>query len=501
MKSGNRNMPCGVGAIMLAALVIGGCTVGPDYTPPQTPMPESFSSDPGSATTRPTTQPVAVDRWWTTFNDPRLDRLVADAIGANLDLRLAEARIREARAARGIVSADRWPTVNSGGTLRRSRSSENIGFETDQFSGAAAGAPAGSVPDFGIGQARDLWQLGLDARWELDLFGRVRRSVEAADADIAATAEWRNGVLVSLQAEVALNYIELRGAQAELAITRKNLASQEDTAELMRVRQRAGLTGELDVVRAEAQVATTAALVPGQEARIRRAIHRLGVLTGRQPAALTEELLKDAPLPPSPAAVPVGLPSDLLRRRPDIRRAERQLAAATARIGVATAELFPRFSLTGGAGLQSDRGGNLASWESRYWSIAPGITWPIFDAGRIRAQVRVQNARQEQALVQYEQAVLAALEDVENAIVAYAADQRRRASLARAVQSNARAVELARDLHARGLVDFLNVLEAQRALLVAEDALVRAEASLAGDLIALFKAMGGGWEVEDAAAR
>lgn len=474
-----------------------GCTVGPNYKRPAVAVPASFAAE--SSTTQPS---VDLARWWTTFNDPALDALIDRAVASNLDLRLATARLREARALRGVAGADLFPDVNVSGSYTRSRASENA-FDFDGAGGGTGGGGngGGANPGFGNfavpGEERDLYQAGFDANWEVDVFGRVRRSVEAANADIGAAVEGRRDALVTLLAEVARNYVEVRGFQRRIDIARANLKTQQDTLELTGARFKAQLISELDVTRADAQVATTAAQIPALEAQRNQAAHRLAVLLGQEPGALLNELFSAAQptIPSGPPEVPVGLPSDLLRRRPDVRRAERELAAATARIGVATADLFPRFSLTGSLGLQSEEFNDLASLDSRFFSIGPSVSWPVFDAGRIRSNIRVQDARQEQALVRYEQSVLTALEDVENALVGYGKERQRRTSLQRAVDANRRSVEMATQLYDRGLTDFLDVLEAQRALFASEDALVQSDRTISTNLVALYKALGGGWEL------
>ncbi|HSW46747.1 MAG TPA: efflux transporter outer membrane subunit, partial [Phycisphaerae bacterium] len=343
---------------------------------------------------------------------------------------------------------------------------------------------------------QNLFQTGFDATWEVDVFGGVRRSVEAAGADIQAAEEYQRHVLVSLLSEVARNYIETRSNQRRLTIAAENISSQQDTLELTRTRFNAGLTSELDVAQAQAQLATTQSQVPVLEMLLAQAIHRLGVLLGQPPESLVDELVQAAPIPAVPPEIPVGLPSELLHRRPDIRRSERQLAAATARIGVATAELFPRFSLTGSFGTQTDDIQHFLDRKSLFWSVGPTMSWPIFDAGRIRANIDVQDIRQQQALALYQQAILIALEEVENALVAYRQEQVRYRHLATAAKSNRRAFDLANERYAKGLADFLSVLESQRSLYVTEDALIQSEGRAVASLIAIYKALGGGWETE-----
>ncbi|MCI0630833.1 MAG: efflux transporter outer membrane subunit [Phycisphaerales bacterium] len=473
-------------AVAMVGLLLHGCTVGPDYSAPKTDVPQSWGELSPSAPTNPdgglitpTASAESVAQWWTTLQDPTLNLLVERAIAGNLDLRLAQARVREARAQRGIISADLVPTVDTFASYSRSRFSEN------SFTSAAA-----------PGSEDDLFQAGFDALWELDVFGGTRRNLEAADADIAATIEDRRAVLVTLLAEVARNYTELRSFQRQTAIARANLKTQTDTLDLTRTRFEAGLSSDLDVARAEAQVRTTASQIPAFESAVRQSIHLLSVLTGRKPTALVDEFLVASPIPSVPLQIPIGLPSDLLRRRPDIRRAERHLAAATAQIGVATADLFPRFSLTGSLGLQSSELSNLTDSSSRFWSIGPSVNWPILDFGRIRSNIAVQDARQEQAFVLYEQTVLTSLREVEDALVAFLNEQLRRQSLSGAVASNQRAVNLATRLYEQGLTDFLSVLQAQRDLYVTEAALVQSDRDVITELVSLYKALGGGWEIE-----
>ena len=350
------------------------------------------------------------------------------------------------------------------------------------------------MPLPGAGKQSNFYQAGFDASWEIDVFGGIRRGIEAADAEVEASVEARRDVLVTLLAEVARNYIEVRGLQAEIAIARQNLEAQKKTLELTQARFRAGRAAELDVVRAQAQVSTTSSQIPLLESARIQATQRLGVLLGREPGLLREELMAAAAIPPPPPEVPVGLPSDLLRRRPDLRRAERELAAATARIGVATADLYPKFSLTGFFALESVNASDVASWGSRAWSVGPSIRWSIFQGGRIRAQIEVENARQEQAAIAYERSILQALQEVEGALISYAKEQAHRAELSDAVTANAKAVDLANQRYGQGLVDFLNVLDAQRSLYLSQDTLVQSERRISEHLVALYKALGGGWE-------
>jgi NodT family efflux transporter outer membrane factor (OMF) lipoprotein len=457
------------------------CAVGPNYQEPDAAVPAAWS-----AAQEQGIQPQATElaEWWTAFNDPSLNSLIERAARSNLDLRLAEARIREARALRAGVAAGRWPTVDVGASYSRGRGSEN----------AFAGQPGGGSAL--LAEPQDLFRTGFDAAWEIDVFGGVRRTVEAADATVEAFVEDRRNTLVTLFGDVARNYIDLRGFQQRLGVARANLKAQQETLDLTGVRFQAGLASDLEVAQAEGQLNTTAAQIPFLESQLKQSVHRLDVLLGGHPGGLWDELASEAPIPGLPAEVLVGLPSELLRRRPDIRRAERQLAASTALVGAAMADLFPRFSLSGAAGLQSISASDWFSAPSRFWSIGPTVRWPLFDAGRIRANIAVRNARQEQALTEYERAILTALEDVENALVNYGREQERYRALRDAVAANRRAVEMANELYVRGLVDFLNVLENQRSLFASESDLAQSEATMATNLVALYKALGGGWQTK-----
>ncbi len=470
----------GLAAIILVTLA--GCAVGPDYKRPEAKVPEIWDGQNVVTPAQPSKTaptPVELVDWWNAFKDASLSSLVEMAVRANLDLRLAEARIRQARAARGVAGAPLWPQVNATALYQRSQGSSEAG-------GGGAIATAGGL--------RNLWQAGLDASWEIDIFGGTRRGIEAATADLQAAVEDRRDVLVTLVGDVGNNYITLRGLQQQVEIARKNLKAQQRTTEITRKRFEAGFVGALDVANAKAQVATTEATIPALESLARAAIYSLGVLLGREPAALAKELERAGSIPPTPPEIPVGLPSDLLRRRPDIRRAEAQVHAATARIGVATADLFPKFNLAGSFGFSASDVTRIDRWTSNFWSWGPTVTWPIFAGGRIYWNIKVQNALQEQALLTYEKTVLTALKDVETALVAYAKEQETRRSLTEAVVNNRKAVDLATTLYLAGKSDFLNVLIAQRSLFATEDALAQSTRTVDTNLISLYKALGGGWE-------
>ena len=473
------------GSAAAGLLFLAGCTVGPNYQEPQLAVPAGWQEGQQKGVDA---KSVELTRWWTKFNDPLLDSLVERAVKSNLDLRLAEARIREARASRVVVASAAWPTLEVSGSYTRNHASENAIGSPAQ---GAVVAPSGG----GKNLDQNFYQTGFDANWEIDVFGGIRRSVEAADATIGATAENRRDVLVTLLGEVARNYIDLRGAQRQLDVARANLKTQQDTLQLTQVRFQAGLASDLDVAQQEAQVNTTASQIPTLQSLLKEAAYALDVLLGLQPGALWDELAKDTEIPGLPDDVLIGLPTELLRRRPDIRRAERQLAAATAQVGAATADLYPKFFLAGVVGLQSISASNWFTGRSRFASIGPTITWPVFEAGKIRATIEIRSAQQEQALTEYEKTVLSAFQDVEVALVNYANEQARYRSLTDAVAANRRAVTMANELYIRGLNDFLNVLDTQRALYATESALTQSQATMASNLVALYKALGGGWEI------
>lgn len=458
----------------MTAILVACAPVGPTYQPPRPGLPAAWSG-PGAESAGPAGV-EELGHWWTLFNDPLLDSLIKRAVAANPDVRIAEARILQARAQYRLTTAAAAPTVGVSGLNSNTRRSEN-------------------VDGSGAWTSQDLFQTGFDAGWEIDLFGGVRRAAEAADARLAAAGENSSDVLVSLEAEVARNYLELRGGQQRVATAWENLTVQEKTLELARGRRQSGLGNQLEVAQSETQLALTLAQLPPLENSTGQAIYRLSLLLGLAPQALAEELSATAPLPALPSRLPETLPSDLLRRRPDIRRAERQLAAATADIGVATAELFPRFSLTGLAGLQSANLSDLLSAGSRYWTVGPTVRWSLFDGGRVRANIDLNQGRREEAQAAYEKTVLTALSEVETALLALAREEETHRTLAEAVAAERRAVELAVGRYRAGLTGFLDVLQGERALYQSRDQLVQSEQRLAVDLVALFKALGGGWAI------
>lgn len=460
---------CALGSLAAAA-----CTVGPDYRQPEAQVPAEWSI-PGAETSVPVStlsgDGADVARWWSALNDPTLTSLIERGARANYDVRRAEARIREARASREIAESGLWPRV-----------------------GLSAGAGRSRHPVGSGGVTSNLFQLGLDASWELDVFGGTRRAIEAAEAEEVASIEDRRDVLVTLAGEIALNYTDLRTAQERVRVARRNLVAQERSLDIARRKVAGGLGTSLDVANAEAQTASTRSSLPALDASIRQSIYTLSTLLGLEPTALEAELIGEGTVPLVPPDVPIGLPSDLLRRRPDIRRGEAQLHAATARVGVATAELFPKFSLTGGVGLQSGELESLLDLSGRSWSAGAGVSWPLFDAGRNRAAIELARAVSEETLLAYRGLVLTALRDVQSALISYAREQDRRASLIASVEANRRAVDLSQRLYREGATDFLNVLTAQRSLYATEELLTLSTSALTTDLISIYKALGGGWE-------
>jgi len=459
-------------SISLIVIILTGCaSVGPNYNPPKTSVSSDWNAQLKGRLTAQEMNPQTLAAWWTALDDPVLSRLIERAFSGNLDLKKAGARIREARARRGMAKADRFPTLDASGSAVRSRSSEETG-----------GGNTGS-----------LYAAGIDAAWELDIFGGVRRSVEAAEADLGATEEGLRDTLVSLLAEVALNYIEVRTFQARLAVAEANLVAQSETYQLTLWRFEAGLSDKLAAEQAQFNLENTRSQIPTLRTGSEQAMNRIAVLLGEQPGMVHKELEQCKPVPITPLEVTVGVPAEVLRRRPDVRRAERELAAQTARIGVATAELYPKFKLSGSIGLEALSFGNLFSWGARSLSGGSGISWRIFDAGAIRQNIEVQSALQEQFLIAYEAAVLGALQEVENALVAYAEEQNRRQSLTETTRAAQRAVDLAQFKYQTGLADFSNVLDAQRSLLSFQDQLAQSEGTIASNLVRLYKALGGGW--------
>lgn len=460
---------------MPVVLFITGCaTVGPDYVKPETALSTQWHSEQKGGLIAGEMNPQTLAAWWSTLNDLELSSLIDRAVSGNLDLKKAKAKVRAARARRGIAKAGLFPTFNAGGSATWTKSGKDTGtIRTSETS--------------------DLYTASFDAGWEIDIFGGVRRSVEASQADLEANYEDLRDVLVSLLAEVALNYIDLRALQLRLAIAEDNLEAQNETYQLTLWRYQAGLSDELSVQQAYYNLENTRAQLPTLRTGIEEALNRIAVLLGEQPGNVHSLLDRQKPVPVIPPAFTVGVPADVIRNRPDVRKAERELAAQTARIGVATADLYPKFTLSGSIGFETLKMSTQPT--SQTWSLGggPGITWSIFKGGAIRQNIEAQSALQEQALINYEATILSALEEVENALVAFAEEQNRRDHLSDAAQAAQKAAELAEQKYQAGLTDFNNVLEAQRSLLNFQDQLAQSNGAVASNLVSLYKALGGGW--------
>jgi NodT family efflux transporter outer membrane factor (OMF) lipoprotein len=505
-----------IGCTVLACLAEAGCTVGPKWSSPHAFSPSSwFASSKAPAKpviSEPVPEPVDA-KWWDLFGDPELTSLENRVAAANLNVRLATVRLLESRSQRQITGADQFPTLQGDGSYTREKVSQKgvlglLGGASGSSSGgsfASMGSSAngttgrsGGIPSTVTGGTNippfNLWQYGFDASWELDLWGRVRREVESADASIEASADARRNSLLSVLAEVARDYVQLRGIQTQLAITNENIGTEQQSLALSRDRARAGLTTDLDVANAAAQLQSTTAQLPQLEQQQAETINALSFLLGEAPGALQAELIVAKPVPPVPPRVPVGVPSELARRRPDIRQAEAQLHAATADIGVAVADFYPKVTLDGSIGLQALKFKDLGNWAARQYGLGPSISLPIFEGGRLRATLALRRVEQQEAALNYEQTVLQAWHDVDNALTAYAAEQRRRDALQEAVLQNRRAVDLSRQRYTQGVEDFLNVLDAERSLLAAQLQLADSTTTISQNLVQLYKALGGGWQ-------
>lgn len=461
--------------VLLAALaLLGGCMVGPNYHPPQTKTPADWSAQTNgpAASTLLTTNAADMAQWWTNFQDPKLTELVSTAFRTNLDVQLARALLREARASRGIDAGGFWPSLNASGSA--------------------------SYGHFGPGNnSQKSYNAGLNGLWNLDVFGGVRRQLEADDANIRAAQENIYDAQVTLASEIALDYMQLRGAQEQIAIAQTNLASEVHTAKLTRDKLRAGFSSSLDVANADAEAATTAAAIPVLQTTVQQTIFDLSVLLDRLPADLLEDLSKPGPVPLTPPEVPVGLPSELLRRRTDIRSAEASLHAAAAEIGVATAAFYPQFSLNGSVNYQNSLAQELFAGPSRIWSVGPAVSWPIFSGGSTVSTRRLRKAQTDAAYISYQKTVLVALQGVEGALAAFANEWDHRKALTEAMENNRKALDLSLLLYQQGNQDFLSVLVAERSYFASQTAVAQSRQSISSDLVALYKALGGGWEVKN----
>jgi multidrug efflux system outer membrane protein len=485
--------PC----MVLVLTLLAGCTVGPDFKKPDAGTPAQYkdATRTSGPTSMVTMQSEPDPQWWRGFNDTELNSLIERAVAGNLNLQMAVFRIAESRAQTQIAGAAGLPSVSAAASYKRQQlglkgilQSKNAFQQAESFS-PEAGALLGKLT-----QPVSLFQLGFDASWELDLFGRVRRSVEANSAQTQAAIEGRNDALVSLEAEVAQVYAQLRGAQALRQVISDQIRAAQDTLDLTQDRHQSGLASEADVANQQSQLAQLQSRLPAMEQQERQTANGLAVLIGQPPGALDDELSRPGAVPPIPPEVPVGVPSTLARRRPDVRQAEAQLHAATAQTGASIAQMFPDVSLSGSFGTRASDANYITNWASHFFSIGPSISLPIFEGGRLVGRVKLARAQQAEMALRYRQTVLTALQDVENALVAYRSDQQKLVSLQRSADAGATAFSLARDAYRSGLGSFIDVLSAETRLDEARQAAVQASLQLTTDLVALYKALGGGWQ-------
>ena len=471
-----------VAAAIVAGAIAAGCGVKHAYVAPTPSVPAAWN---GIAPRPAEGGEEALAAWWSAFGDPQLTSFVTRAVAGNLDVRNALSRVREARASMRATRGALQPSVDASASARVSG--------TGNQAVAGASAPGATAGFDGISRT---YSLGLDASWELDLFGGIQSGVDAAAATADARAADLQDVLVSLAAEVALDYIDVRSAQQRLEIARSNVGLQEQTLDLTRLRQQAGLGTDLEVQQALSSVETTRAQIASLEAGVERAVHALSVLLGQAPRALAEELAAPGPIPSAPLSVAVGVPADAIRRRPDVRGAERQLAAQAAQVNVARADLYPTFRLAGSIGLESLSIAKVLLPGANFWSASPSASTRLFNRRQLRENLVVQGERQTQAAVTYELRVLGALQDVEDSLTSLTQEDVRRGHLSAAADAAQQAADLSLQLYTAGLRDFRDVLDNQRSLLTLQDSLVTSTASVSTDLVRLYKALGGGWSTE-----
>lgn len=461
-------------------LSLAGCvTVGPDYKQPPAPKADvsGIADSAAQQGRRASINKQDLVSWWTVFNDPTLSQLIQEALQGNLDVRQARAKVREARAQLTISRAGLFPSVDATGSYQQARAITSYNADGEA-----------------LRTENTYYSAGFDATWEIDIFGGTRRGVEAAQADIQSEQASLESVWVSMAAEVAQTYVAIRSYQQRLAVAENNLKAQADTLEILEARQKAGLSDELDVQQARYNLEKSRSTIPTLKSGLELSYNALAVLVGKMPGQLQKRLEKPQAIPKAPFSVVLKIPADTLRQRPDIRMAERALAAQTARIGVATADLYPKFYLIGSIGLESMKSSKLFNADSNVWSILPSITWPIFRAGSIRANIEVQNAKQEQLAAQYDKAVLVAVKEIRNSLTAFNQEQQRLAALTAAVDAAQKAADIAQDKYRQGLVNFNDVLDAQRSLFSYDDQRITSQEAITGDIISLYKALGGGWQ-------
>jgi len=465
------------GALLSVSMILlgSGCmSVGPDYTAPETTVPDLWHQDltRGLNTSEPDLQ-----QWWTSFDDPLLDDVIRASSAGNLGLKDALARLLESRARIGIAAGEQAPSINASGDIERSRLSRGVADGVDDSRQRTS----------------TLNQIGMDATWEIDLWGRISRSIESADATYQASFEDYRDALISLYADVALTYTDIRTFQARITAALGNVETQRKTLRLVRDRRASGLASDLEVAQAELNLARTESLVPALRSGFKQSIHRLSVLIGRPPSTLYPRFASAEPIPAPPSSIAVGAPAEVMRQRPDIRSAERALAAQTAQIGVATADLYPRFTLSGFFAFQKFGVSEFLNPKNLGYAFGPTMVWNVFDGGRIRSNIKVQDSLTEQALLNYEQTVITALQEVEDAMVGFVQESERRDTLARSVKAAQQSVDLVQTLYVTGLTDFQNVQDQERSLFQQQDALEESKGLVTANLINLYQALGGGW--------
>jgi NodT family efflux transporter outer membrane factor (OMF) lipoprotein len=484
-----------------AACLLAGCTLGPDFGKPDSWSPGDWFSAPkteaaASVPSKTVAEPVRAD-WWAIFGDAELTALEQRAAGANLDIVTAALQLAESRSQRRITSSDEFPQVNGDASYERQKISPRgeFGlFGSGASAGEAGASGAGGIPTPSPIRPFNLWQYGFDASWELDLWGRIRRSVEGADAAVEASAEARRDTVLSIMAEIARDYVQLRETQAELKIAQENVATSQQSLHLTQEQSSHGLASNLDTETAAAQLSNVVATIPQLEQQEAAAINQLGFLLAEPPRALAAELATPEPIPPVPPKVPVGLPSELAERRPDIREAEAKLHQATTQIGVAEAAFYPTVTLDGSVDIQTLKFNNIANWAAHTYGFGPSLKIPVFEGGRLSGNLELTKTEQQEAAIAFQKTVLNAWNEIDNALVAYDREQRRLERLRQQIGETKQALILARQQYTNGITDFLRVLDAQRQVLSAEQQESQSRATVSTDLVSLYKALGGGWD-------
>jgi NodT family efflux transporter outer membrane factor (OMF) lipoprotein len=464
----SRRYLCALLTIFAAIAVTTGCGVRRPYEAPVPTAPAAWSAP---APVAESADAESMSRWWETFGDDQLTALVRRAVEGNRDVRTAMSRVREARATTRSARTQLWPSADAGGSARAS----------------------GTGNEAGIAGVTGLYTLSIDASWEIDAFGAIRSTIDAASATADARAADLQDVLITLTADVALNYIDIRSLQRRLELTQSNVDLQQETLELTQFRAQAGLATDLDVQQALSNVESTRAQIASLEGQVAQSIHAIAILLGRPPAELNAEFTAPAPIPEAPIEATLGVPADALRRRPDVRSAERQLAAQFAQVNAARADLYPSFRLAGSIGLESLSLATLLVPGAQFWNVGPSVSTRLFDRRQLREDLVVQSERQEQAARSYETVVLLALQEVEDSLTSLAQEQVRRGHLAAAANAAQQAADLSLQLYNAGLRDFRDVLDSQRSLLTLQDSLASSDTLVSSDLVRLFKALGGGW--------